>query len=550
MVDRIPMNVEGTARMSERMMHAQQLLAAKATRRRFLTVGGAAAALALASGLPRPGVATAGRLRQYPFALGVASGDPLPDGVVLWTRLAPQPLAPFGGMDYAKVPVRWEVALDERCRRIVRRGVTFARPELSHSVHVDVKGLQPGREYYYRFAAGGEVSPVGRTKTAPAPWEHVRELSIAYASCQVWYEGYYTALADLARNDLDVVFHVGDYIYEYGIPVNAPARAEEGNALPSSFRAETVTLDQYRERYSLYKSDPDLQEAHRVAPWIVTLDDHEVENNWADEVSEGRAPRDEFLVRRANAFRAYWENMPLRLPQLPQGPDIQLYRRFRYGDLAEFSVLDTRQYRSDQAAGDGTKAPNPESQDPARTITGDAQEQWLLDGLGASRARWNVIPHQTAIMRIDTLAGPAVGVPMDTWDGYEGSRDRILGGIDDRRVENVVFLSGDLHRSLAADLKRDFDDPDSPTVAVELVGTSITSGRDGEDNDAGGRTILAENPWIRYGNFQRGYVRAKLTPDAFRAEFRVAPFVTRRGAELFTRTTLVVEDGVPGLQTA
>lgn len=534
--------------MKERTRDLEQLLAARATRRRFLTVGGAAAALALSTGLPSAEVATAGRLRRNPFTLGIASGDPLPDSVVLWTRLAPEPLAPFGGMDYAKVPVRWEVARDERFQRVVRRGTTFARPEYSHSVHVDVRGLEPGREYFYRFAAGGEVSPSGRTKTAPAPWQRVRELSIAYASCQAWWEGWYTAYADLARNDLDVVFHLGDYIYEYGIPLDAPARAEEGNALPNSFRAETVTLDQYRERYALYKTDPDLQEAHRVAPWIVTVDDHEVENNWADEISEQRAPRDEFVVRRANAFRAYWEHMPLRLE--PSGPDLQLYRRFRYGDLAEFSVLDTRQHRSDQANGDGTKPPGPESQDPARTITGEEQERWLLDGLAASGARWNVIPHQTSIMRIDTRAGPDVAVPMDTWDGYEGSRDRILGGIGDRAVDNVVFLSGDLHRSLAADLKRDFDDPDSPTVAVELVGTSVTSGRDGEDNDEGGRTILAENPWIRYGNFQRGYVRARLTRDAFTADYRVAPYVTRRGAELFTRTSLVVEDGVPGLQSA
>ncbi len=238
----------------------------------------------------------------------------------------------------------------------------------------------------------------------------------------------------------------------------------------------------------------------------------------------------------------------MRLTQQPVGPDMQVYRRFRWGDLAEFNVLDTRQYRSDQAYGDGTKPPGPESADPARTITGDAQEAWLLDGLAASRARWNVIPHQTAIMRIDTKAGPDVTVPMDTWDGYEASRRRILGGIHERGVENVVFLSGDLHRSLAADLLLDFDDPASPVVAAELVGTSITSGRDGEDNDEGGRTILAENPWIKYGNFQRGYVRGRFTRDEFRADYRVAPYVSRPGAELYTRTTLTVADGVPGLQ--
>jgi alkaline phosphatase D len=534
--------------MPEPNLHAEQLLAARATRRRFLTVAGAAAAVALSTGLPRPETATAGRLRTYPFTLGVASGDPLPDGVVLWTRLAPEPLAPFGGMDWAKVPVRWEVAHDPRFRRVVRRGTAFARPELSHCVHVDVRGLDPGREYFYRFATREEHSPVGRTLTAPAPWQRVRELSIAYASCQAWWDGFYSAYDDLARSAPDVVFHLGDYLYEYGIPADGGLRRDA--TLPASFRAETITLDQYRDRYALYKLDPDLQRAHHAAPWIVTLDDHEVENNWADEVPENSVPRDEFVVRRANALRAWWEHMPMRRAQQPAGFDMQVYRRFRYGDLAEFSVLDTRQYRSDQVYGDGTKPPGPDTADPARTITGDAQERWLLDGLAASRTRWNVIPHQTAIMRIDTLAGSGIAVPMDTWDGYEASRRRVLGGIHERGVDNVVFLAGDLHRSLAADLKLDFDDPASPTVAVELVGTSISSGRDGEDNDEGGRTILAENPWIRYGNFQRGYVRARLTREELRAEYRVVPYVSRPGAPASTRTTLVVQDGVPGLQTA
>lgn len=536
--------------MSERTMHVDELLAARATRRRFLTVGAAAAALALSTRLPEPGVAQAGRLHDDPFKLGIASGDPLPDGVVLWTRLAPEPLAPFGGMDYATVPVRWQVAKDERFRRVVRRGVAQARPEFAHSVHVDVRGLQPGREYFYRFEAGGQSSPVGRTKTAPALHHRVGHLALAFASCQAWWDGYYTPYRDLAAGHPDVVLHLGDYLYEIGIPEAPPARQAEAAALPSSFRAETVTLDQYRERYALYKTDPDLQAAHLVAPWIVTMDDHEVENNWADEVPENNVPRDEFVVRRANAFRAFWENMPLRIAQQPRAYDMQLYRRFRFGDLVELSILDTRQYRSDQAAGDGTKPPNPGSQDPTRTITGDEQEAWLLDGLGSSRARWNTIGHQTSIMRIDTAAGPDVLVPMDTWDGYEASRDRILGGIHERGVDNVVWLAGDLHRSLAGDLKLDFDDLDSPTVGAELVGTSISSARDGEDNDEGGRTILAENPWIKYGNFQRGYVRCDITRDEFRADYRVAEYVTRRGSPMSSRTRLVVEDRMPGIQTA
>jgi phosphodiesterase/alkaline phosphatase D-like protein len=527
----------------------ERLLAAKTSRRRFLTVGGAAAAIAFATGLPRPDVASAQRVPGYPFGLGIASGDPLPDSVVIWTRLAPSPLEPFGGMEYRKFPVQWQVADDERFARVVREGTALAHPEYAHTVHVDVTGLRPGREYFYRFKAGAELSPVGRTKTAPAPDEALRTLSIAFASCQAWWEGYYTAYRDMAEQDVDVVFHLGDYLYEYGIPPNGGYR-EEGGVIPSHLHDETITLDQYRDRYALYKADADLQAAHAAFPWITTLDDHEVEDNWADEISQDRAPRDEFLVRRANALRAFWEHMPLRRLQEPTGWDMKLYRRFTFGDLAEFSLLDTRQYRSDQAAGDGLKPPNPEAQDPARTITGDEQERWLLDGLGSSRARWNGIAQQVAMTQIDIQAGEGQVVPMDTWDGYTASRDRTFSGILERGVSNVVVITGDLHRSVAADLKLDFDDPDSPTVGAEFVGTSITSGRDGVDHDQTGLVILAENPHIRYHNFQRGYVRCRITPDEWRSDYRVVEYVTSPGAPAFTKASLVVENGRPGIQSA
>jgi phosphodiesterase/alkaline phosphatase D-like protein len=353
----------------------------------------------------------------------------------------------------------------------------------------------------------------------------------------------------MAEQDVDVVFHLGDYLYEYGIPPNGGYR-EEGGVIPSHLHDETITLDQYRDRYALYKADADLQAAHAAFPWITTLDDHEVEDNWADEISQDRAPRDEFLVRRANALRAFWEHMPLRRLQEPTGWDMKLYRRFTFGDLAEFSLLDTRQYRSDQAAGDGLKPPNPEAQDPARTITGDEQERWLLDGLGSSRARWNGIAQQVAMTQIDIQAGEGQVVPMDTWDGYTASRDRTFSGILERGVSNVVVITGDLHRSVAADLKLDFDDPDSPTVGAEFVGTSITSGRDGVDHDQTGLVILAENPHIRYHNFQRGYVRCRITPDEWRSDYRVVEYVTSPGAPAFTKASLVVENGRPGIQSA
>ncbi|MER7334102.1 MULTISPECIES: alkaline phosphatase D family protein [unclassified Micromonospora] len=519
-----------------------------ASRRRFLTISGAAAALAFAGTLPGAGGSASARgavsRGAYPFTLGVASGDPLPESVVIWTRLAPEPLAPFGGMEPRTVPVQWEVATDETFRTVVRRGTALARPEKSHCVHVDVDGLAPWREYFYRFRAGGEISPVGRTRTAPALGQHLDRMTLAFASCQAIWEGWYTAHQDLARRHHDVVLFLGDYIYEFGNDKGIrPGDADRHNM------RNTVTLDEYRERYAYYKLDPDLQAAHASAPWIVTLDDHEVVDNWAD-LAHPSAPAAEFLVRRANAFRAYWEHMPLRLNSQPSGPQMTLHRRLRYGQLAEFSVLDTRQYRDDQAAGDGTKPPNPGSLDPARTMMGFAQEKWLLDGLSASNATWNVLAQQTAMAKLDTANGPAVAVPMDTWDGYHANRARILGGIHERRVRNVVSLGGDLHRSLASDLKLDFDDPSSPTVATEFIGTSITSGLDGMDQDPGGLTLLAENPHIKFGNFQRGYVSCEVTPDTWLSEYRVCDRVTTPGGTVTTRKTLAVESGVAGIQQA
>ncbi|WP_069174271.1 alkaline phosphatase D family protein [Streptomyces griseus] len=518
-----------------------------ATRRRFLTVTGAAAALALSGALPGTGPASAlttARPVDDPFTLGVASGDPLPDGVVLWTRLAPDPLDPFGGMDRRTYPVQWEVATDERFGRVVRRGTTRVGPEFGHTAHVDVRGLKPWREYFYRFRCGGFISPVGRTRTAPSPEQLVPRMSLAFASCQAIWEGWYTAHRDLASRRHDVVLFLGDYIYEFGNDRGIrPGDGEEHNT------RQAVTLDDYRRRYATYKLDPDLQAAHASAPWIVVLDDHEVVDNWAGPHA-GSTPPAEFLVRRANALRAYWEHMPLRAPQLPQGPDMRLHRRLRYGRLAEFSMLDTRQYRDDQANGDGTKAPNAATADPARSLLGFPQERWLLDGLTASPARWNVLGHQTAITLLDTVSGPDVAVPMDTWDGYSASRDRLLGGIAARGIRNVVSLAGDLHRSVVSDLALDFHDPDSRVVATEFVGTSITSGRDGQDLDAGGQVLLDENPHMRFGNFKRGYVSCEITPELWLSDFRVCDKVTVPDGTVSSRAVFAVENGVAAVQQA
>lgn len=531
--------------------------AVAATRRQFLTVTGASAAAALspwllgvASDRDRARAPTP-RMRGYPFELGIASGDPLPTAVVIWTRLVLDPFTPFGGMGYHRFPVQWQLAEDEAFRHVVKSGTAMARPESAHSVHVDVRGLRPSHEYFYRFRAGGELSPVGRTKTAPPAGASPERFSFAFASCQSWTSGYYTAYADMARRHFDVVVHLGDYIYEYGVRPEI-ARGEE---LPGHLTFpplhEVSSLDQYRDFYALFKADPDLQAAHASAPWIVTIDDHEVMDNWAADSPRNPPPswqHDEplgdFLIRRANGFRAHWEHMPMRIPR-PDGPDMRLYRRFAFGDLLELNILDTRQYRSQQVAQD-----SPAWQDPARTITGDEQESWLLDGLAGSSRRWNVIAQQNAMAQLDSQTGPGQRFGMDRWDGYPASRGRILAGAHERGVRNLVSIGGDVHRSIASDLKLDFDDPASPTVGAEFVGTSIASGGDGVDLDTAGRRTLDENQHVKYVNVQRGYVDCTVTPQSWRSDYRVAEYITERGGPMSVRTSLVVEDGRPGIETA
>jgi alkaline phosphatase D len=489
-------------------------------------------------------IVAAPRFSDYPFSLGVASGDPVPNGVVLWTRLAPEPLAADGrgGMPIESVRVRWEVAADENFSRIVRQGTVSARPELAHSVHVEVEGLEPARVYFYRFKTGSEISPLGRTKTAPACGSAVAQMRFAFGSCQMYEHGYYTAYRHMSEEDLDLVVHLGDYIYEYGInEYVAPGGNVRTHDGPKIF-----TLPQYRNRYALYRNASNLRAAHAAFPWMVTWDDHEVENNYADGTPGRTRPVEEFLRRRTAAYQAYYEHMPLCRSSVPQEPDMLLHRRLTYGDLVEFNVLDTRQYRDDQAAGDGIDPPNPEQRDPSRTITGEAQERWLLDGLGRSRSRWNVLAQQVFFAERDFRSGQGERFSMDAWDGYLGSRDRILSFIAERRIANPIVITGDVHNNWAADLKADFDDSASPTIGTEFVGTSITSGGDGADTNARAQSIVAENPHMKFFNGQRGYVRCLLSAGTFRADYRVLPYVSRRGAPIHTRASFEVADGQPG----
>jgi alkaline phosphatase D len=507
-------------------------------RRTFLAGATSFAAAALVSNRAWGAVVNAPRLSAYPFTLGIASGDPLPDGFVLWTRLAPKPLQPDGGMAPEPVEVSWQVASDERMTRIVQRGTAVARPEWAHSVHVDVQGLEPDRWYWYQFKVGTEVSGIGRTRTAPPFTALPDRLRFAFVSCQKYQDGYFTAFEHLARQDNDVIVHLGDYIYE-----GASHKFEvPGREVPAH---KCVTLDDYRLRYSLYKTDPALQAAHAVAPWILTWDDHEVSNDYAGDHDEhpDRFPREAFLRRRAAAYQAYYEHQPLRRANLPQGPDMLLYRRLEYGRLASFHVLDTRQYRTIQPQGGGRKPASPVLLDPKGTLMGDQQRAWLFDGLVKSSAVWNAITQQVLFARVDLQPGPEVVYAMDKWSGYEFERRRLLRHIHDAKVRNPVVLSGDIHCNWANELIADFDDLDSQSVATEFVGTSITSDGDGSEKKPTTDAMLAENPFVKFFNNERGFVRCELTPQTWRADFQTVPYVSRRGAPLQTRATFQVESG-------
>jgi alkaline phosphatase D len=526
------------------------------TRRRLLgSAGSGAAALGLFAAGFSGGTAWASpRFAGDPFPLGVASGDPAPDGVVLWTRLAPDPLAPDGrgGMPERPVTVRWQVAEDEGFRRIERQGTTRAVPELGHSVHVEADGLRPGRGYFYRFRAGEDISPVGRTRTAPDPLTRGGEVAFAFASCQCWYEGFYTAYRHLAAEDLDFVVHLGDYQYEGGVGATGGVRGLE---LDASFQRETYSLPEYRNRHALTKLDADLRAAHGAFPWILTWDDHEVENNWAGDIAQ--TDRDgfpdgdvaAFRARKAAAFQAYYEHLPLRLPQKPDGADALMYRRLGFGGVLDLHVLDSRSHRDDQACGDGLHADcDTERADPARTMLGDAQERWLLDGAARSGATWHVLANQTLIASVDQNPDPAVHASgMDMWDGYTAARDRLLAGFHERAIDPVV-LTGDIHRSVVADLKLDFADEASPVVGTEFAGTSISSGGDGAPMDRVGADWMTPgvNPHLRWHHSQRGYTVMRLSGRELHAEYRTVPYVTTPGAPVETAARFVVEPGRPG----
>jgi alkaline phosphatase D len=494
-------------------------------------------------------IAATGRLAAQtiahnPFTLGVASGSPSVDGFVLWTRL----MGAFGGepLPNAPIEVRWELAIDARFQRIVQSGTTVAMPEMAHSVHIEVAGISASNaRYWYRFMLADAVSTVGRTRTLP-PLASAERLTLALASCQNYEHGYFGAYRHMAQEELDCVLFVGDYIYEYGV---TPNRVRQHNS------PTCTTLDAYRARYALYKADPDLQLAHAACPWIVTWDDHEVSNDYANDRAES-ARGGEFLARRAAAYRAYWEHQPLRRAQMPQAEHAQLYRRYAWGQTANLHMLDARQYRDHQVCTPPDQGGSrtiydktcPERLSPNWSLLGAQQEAWLEQGMQRSTAAFDIVGQQSimAQMRMTAPRAPdpqaADGFWNDSWDGYPAARRRALAAWG--RKKNVLSLGGDVHATYISDLQADFDDPSSPVLATEIVGTSITSP---SWPQAVTERVVRNNPHMKFGKSdQRGYAVLEVNAKTVTAHLRVIDNARVAETLVSTAASFVVETGRPG----
>ncbi len=481
-----------------------------------------------------------------PFALGVASGSPSLDGFVIWTRL----LATAGGEPLPNGPirVRWELASDPQFQRIVRSGAVFAEPDFAHSVHIEVAGLLPSKaSYWYRFQVANAVSPVGRTRTLP-PAASKDALRFALASCQNYEHGYFSAYRHMAKEELDCLLFVGDYIYEYGM---TPNRTRQHNS------PTCTTLDDYRARYALYKSDPDLQLGHAACPWIVTWDDHEVANDYANDRSETDRGVG-FLARREAAYRAYWEHQPLRRAQMPRNGQMQLYRRYKWGQTADLHMLDARQYRDYQVCTPSDQGGSrsifdkscPERRSFTGSLLGAKQEAWLDQGVLQSSAAFNIVGQQSIMAQMKMASRgapesqPAEVFWNDSWDGYPIARKRALSIWGAKK--NVVTLGGDVHATYISDLHADFDDPSSPVLATEIVGTSITSP---SWPQVVADRVMRANPHMKFAKSDlRGYMLIEISSKELITHARVIDNARVQDTAVSTSASFVVDAAKPGAQ--
>ena len=510
------------------------------SRREFF---GATAAIGLAGlvrleGQPAPSARTV-------FRHGVASGDPLPDRVILWTRVT--------AAGNSTPEVQFEVAADIGFKRVVLRGTTETAWARDFTVKIDASGLQPGTTYYYRFESLGERSPVGRTRTLPA--SGAGHLRIAIASCSNFPYGYFNVYNRIAqRADLDAVLHLGDYLYEY-----ANATYGDGTKLGriSDPDREIVSIADYRQRHAQYKSDPDLQEAHRQHPWITVWDDHEVANNtWRAGAENHQPDRGDggFDARREAAIQAYFEWMPIRDDRATRQP--RIYRTFAFGGLADLIMLDTRVIDRDEQA--GRREDLAIVDDPARSVLGRVQEEWFYQELSESRragTRWQLIGQQIPFAPL-SLPGTTT-MSTDTWEGYRPARARFFDAITGLQLANAVVLTGDVHSSWGYDIAANpFDGYDAATgrgtIAVEIVTPSVTSpngfGATPDEVVKRAQKYRAERPHLRYvDGALRGYVVVDVTRERLQADWFYVPTVAERSTVETFGKGLVSAAGQPHL---
>jgi alkaline phosphatase D len=517
--------------------------------RRDVIVGATSMGLGLALA-PRVALSAS----AHPFSLGIASGEPWPDGVVLWTRLIRDALAPDGGMGAAPVEVTWEVARDEHMKDVVRSGVTLAMPDVAHSIHLEVMGLQPARWYWYRFRAQGVESPIGRTRTAPAPGAPLSSLTFAAACCQHWMYGNWAAYRRMVEEKIDFILHLGDYIYES--PSSSAAAVKQiVRQVPFEI---PKTLGDYRRVHAHYKTDPAIQAAHAAFPWIMTWDDHEVENDYTGSSNERRLALFDLLQQRAAAYQAYWEHMPLRLAQRPLGPDALMYRRFVFGDLMDLIMLDERQYRSTLPCPPAPPARDrsrrvaledcPDALDPKRSMLGLDQEQWLAKCLAEpARARWSVIGQQMLFApHLSKTKEDKFAIRTDGWDGYAAPHQRMLDLIAARPNRDSLVIGGDIHAFIATNVPAKRDDPTSPAIASHVVIGPISS-RLGDH--ASLEASRPHNPHIKFADARRhGYTRCTLTRDRALFEFRALDDVKETNSGISTMASFETEWGKAGLR--
>lgn len=487
------------------------------------------------------------KLPGDPFTLGVASGDPLPDAVVLWTRLLPSE----GVVPDQPVPVRWELATNESFHDLVASGVVTTDAGLANSVHADATDLQPDTRYWYRFIVGDWTSPVGRTRTAPAAGGSPELVRIGVANCQAWQSGYYSAHRHLAEEeDIAAVVFLGDYIYELESSIAARPHGMD----------PPTTLEGYRRLYELNNTDPDLRASLAAHPWIVTWDDHEVEDNYADGYqglvgrSMGQSP-EAFHAKRAAAYQAWWEHMPVRTGPPADGA-LRIHRGFAFGDLVDMAVVDTRQYRTPQPEGPGA-GPRPLGGGPQpprafaedAQMLGDEQEAWLLDRLRSSEARWTVLAQQSVMAEMNRRPDlPGGAFSLDSWDGYVAARQRLMdvvSGADGAApVRDFVSLGGDIHTSAVTDLHADPTDPATAVVGTEFVGPSVSAL---ELLDPVAVAGARSQPHVRlYDIERRGYLLVDFTPGAATATYRWVDDALRPDSSISTGTVWRVEAGRPG----